>query len=63
MMTVTLVYKVAKVRVRREKTATTFVCDDLSDDSGGSDVDFDEDFHDVGGNMDPPDVGSNQQWY
>ena len=62
MRIVTLLYRVAKVRVRWEKKATTCVCDDMSHDSGGSNVDSDQDVDDVGGNMDPPDMGSNQ-WY
>ena len=32
-MIITLVYKVAKVRIAREKAAKSFVCDDLSDDT------------------------------
>ena len=42
-MIITLVYKVAKVRIAREKAAKSFVCDDLSDDSSCSDIDHDMD--------------------
>ena len=42
-MIITLVYRVVKTRVTREKASKTFVCEDMSEDSSGSDIDYDED--------------------
>ena len=43
LMIVTLVYSVVNVRVRQEKATATFVCNDLLDNSKGSDVDYEKD--------------------
>ena len=64
-MIVILVYMVAKVRVERETAVTICVCEGMTEDFEGSDVDVDQDNHgNDGGNDDdcPPGASSNQ-WY
>ena len=56
-MVLTYVFKVAKVIIRKEKAAKVMVCDELSGDSSGSDVDDDENFTPGGGS-----VGGSMDW-